>query len=383
MAATVAPPAPSSNEKRSSSAGQRWVFLAPWPVRPGAGVNNVILGLRDAMSAQYQPEIVVTGWDTEPEPNQKSLRLTAAALPLRRFLGFCFRLIPDVVRLIALTRGAAVFNPHYFGTEILPLAVLRKLGLLPQLILSVHGADVTAAAAATPWERTIYSLICRSADAVIACSGALAEEVHALSPRANVLAVWNGVSAPPEHLGGRPLPAPYLVSVAAFVKKKGHDVLIEAFRQIAPEFPGLKLVLVGGDGPERANVEQWIRAAGLEDRIDCAVNLEHEEVWTWVHHAECFVHAAREEPFGIAVLEAALVHTPVVTTTVGGIREYLTDGVEGLTCEPDDPEQLAARIRQTLADPAAAHARATAFYEKARQFTWQAAWSRYRDIARL
>jgi glycosyltransferase involved in cell wall biosynthesis len=359
------------------AARQKYLFFAPWGVRPGSGVNNAIMGLLGALKRDYEPEIVVTGWGAPP-PDQFWVKLPPVTARLRQLFGFLYRLIPNAVRLIRLARGAVAVNPHYFGTEVLPLIWLRKLGLIPRVILSVHGADVTEAASLSNFERKIYDMICRGADVVIACSGALAEEVRRLSPGANVVTVWNGVSAPPEHFGPRPIARPYLVSVAGFVRKKGHDVLIEAFRQIAPEFPDLQLELIGRDGPERERAEHQIRAAGLEDRVHIRLDLDHDRIWNWVHHAECFVHAARAEPFGIAILEAGLAHTPVVTTAVGGIREYLAEGSEGLTCEPDNPDQLAERIRQTLRDPARARARANAFYRKASRFTWQKAWEGYR-----
>jgi glycosyltransferase involved in cell wall biosynthesis len=349
-------------------------------VRPGSGVNNVIVGLAQALSRDFQPEIIVTGWHEAPEEGVW-LKLPAFELAPRKLFGFLVRLLPNAIRLIRLSRGAVALNAHFFGSEMLPVILLRKLGLLPKIVLSVHGADVTDAAEGPGWQRAVYAFICRHADAVIACSQALGGEVRALSPHAPTFSVWNGVSPAPAAFGPRPIPERYLVSVAAFVKKKGHDVLLDAFERLSADFPNLKLVLIGGDGPERQSIEQHIRTAGLENRVELIVNLDHDRIWDWMHHAECFVHAAREEPFGIAVLEAALAQTPVVATAVGGIREYLTDGVEGLTCPPDQPEQFAARIRESLLDPARARARALAFRNKASRFTWDAAWDRYRAVS--
>ena len=280
-------------------------------------------------------------------------------------------------------RGAVAANPHFFGPEILPLIVLRKLGLAPRLILSVHGADVTQALQSGGIGRKLYSWIYKTADVVVACSHALASDVRRVSPQANVRAVWNGISTPPQSLPETPLQSPYIVSVAGFVKKKGHDVLLEAFGQLANTFPDLKLVLIGGDGPERANIAEQIERMGLQAKVETIVDLPHDQVWKWVQHAECFVLASREEPFGIAILEAALVHTPVVATAVGGVPEFLTDKIHGLTCPPEQPAELAAALTETLDDKASAHRRADNFYQHARQFTWQAAWEQYQSAAGL
>ena len=249
---------------------------------------------------------------------------------------------------------------------------------MPKLVISVHGADVTDAHNSRGLQRMLYAWIYSSADAVIACSSALASQVTQISPKARITAVWNGVSRPPEEIGVRPVPSPYLVSVAAFVKKKGHDVLLRAFRQILKVHPELQLILIGGDGPQHGDITQLIEELDIRSNVQILLNLKHEDVWTWVRHAECFVHAPREEPFGIAILEAALVSTPVVTTAVGGIPEYLTDGIHGLMCKPDDPDQFARTVLETLANPQQARERAEAFRERASAFTWNAAWEHYK-----
>ena len=167
------------------------------------------------------------------------------------------------------------------------------------------------------------------------------------------------------------------------MQKKGHDVLLRAFELAARSFPELRLVLIGGTGPELPAIEALAARLGLSERVDLVLDLPHEAVWNWVSHAECFVHAPREEPFGLAVLEAALMKTPVVTTDVGGIGEYLVNKVDGLSCVPDDPEQFADLILRTLRNKPAAGKRSDAFFEKAANFTWDAAWAGYRRAAKL
>ncbi len=334
------------------------------------------------MRQDFQPAIVVTGWE-KPLPGQQWLKLPGPLFGWRSAVGFVVMLIPNLLRLREMARGAVAVNPHYFGLEILPLAVLRRLGILPKLILSVHGADVTAIRNSSWLARKLYARICGTADVVVACSHALAAEVKQISPKANVVPVWNGISSRPLELGKRPIRAPYVVSVASFVNKKGHDVLLRAFRSIAPEFPDLRLILIGGNGPELQRVRKLVEELGLRDHVELMIDVPHNEVWNWVGHAECFVHAPRDEPFGISVLEAALVKTPVVTTAVGGIGEYLINEVHGLSCPPDDPDRFAALIRRALRDKAAARQRADAFFEKAATFTWDAAWARYKKAAGL
>ncbi len=334
------------------------------------------------MRDRYDPTIVVTGWHRPPAAEgQLWLKLRAPLLPMRNFAGFLLHLIPTMVRLIPVVRGAVAINAHFIGPESLPLLLLRKLGLAPPVILSVHGADVTEAAGAVGHKKRIFTWLYANADCVVACSGALAAQVRAISPRAKVTAIWNGVSPPRESALESPLTSPYLVSVAAFVKKKGHDTLLHGFKQIVVQKPELKLIMIGADGAERQPILDLISQLGLQESVEIHLALQQSQVWRWVQHAECFVHAAREEPFGLALLEAALMSTPVVTTAVGGIKEYLVHGVHGLTYEPDRPDQLAVAVLDTLNDSARTERRTQAFRGRAATFTWQAAWDKYAVIA--
>ncbi|MGZ4155387.1 MAG: glycosyltransferase, partial [Actinomycetota bacterium] len=52
------------------------------------------------------------------------------------------------------------------------------------------------------------------------------------------------------------------------------------------------------------------------------------------------------ENFPHSVVEGLAVGTPVIATNVGGVREIVTDGVNGLLVPPHDPEALAGAIRE-------------------------------------
>jgi glycosyltransferase involved in cell wall biosynthesis len=361
----------------------RYVFLVPWALTPGSGVNAVVLGLAEAMRPDYDPVFVVTGWDAPP-PGQTWLKLPVPGPGLRDALGFLARLAPNLVRLRKATRGAVGVNPHFVGLELLPLLLLRRLRLCPRVILSVHGADIAEAGNSSRWTRTLFAWMLSSADLVVACSRALAAQVRILSPRARVIAVWNAVPPRPEPLlTPRPIDARYLISVAHFVRKKAHDVLLRAFQIVARERPDLRLVLIGGEGPERQPVMSLISTLGLAGNVDVMVNVPRGEVWRWISHAECLILPSRDEPFGIVLLEAAVVDTPVVATRVGGVPEFLTDKVHGLLCEPDRPDEIAQAVLTTLADRAMTESRTRLFHEQAKGFTWQRAFARYRAKAGL
>ena len=360
----------------------RYVFLLPWVLAPGSGVNAVVFGLASAMREHYEPVFVITGWDPPP-PGQMWLKLPGFVAGRRNMLGFFARMGPNLRRLRRATRGAVAVNPHFVGLELLPLMLLRLLRLCPKVILSVHGADIAEAVKSSGWTRTLFTWMLSSADLVVACSHALAEQVKRFSPAANVVAVWNAVTASPDSPLSRQVDGRYVICVAHFVAKKAQDVLLRAFPLIEKERSDLRLVLIGGDGPERQVVMSLIHSLGLGGKVDVMVDVSHRKALSWIAHAECLILPSREEPFGIVLLEAALARVPVVATRVGGVPEFVNDKIHGLLCEPDRPDEIAQAVLTTLSDRASTQRRTRAFYEHAQRFTWERAFARYRSKAAL
>jgi glycosyltransferase involved in cell wall biosynthesis len=356
------------------------MFL-PWSPLHGGGVNNVVKGLAEACREYYDPVIVVTSSQRPKDYDGDWLFLPY--LNPRRPLGFLTRLIPVMARLRRILKGAVAANPHFGGLECLPLVLLRRMRLGPPVIMSIHGADVTEIQATTGWERRLCQWMFEAADLVVGCSGDLTKTFRQFCPEAKTASIWNAASSPPEIPGERPIDQPYILCVAAFVRKKAHEVLLAAFAKIRRERPDLVLVMIGSDGPTRTAIEEQAQASGFDSGVRILLNQPHSEVWRWMHYAECFVLPSREEPFGIVLLEAGKSRVPVVATRVGGVPEFLTDGQDGLLCDPDDPGQLASAVLATLVDRAATERRVDAFYRKACSFTWSAAFEAYRSAAHL
>jgi glycosyltransferase involved in cell wall biosynthesis len=366
---------------RSGGTKPRYVMFLPWSPVHGGGVNNVVKGLADAGREYYDPVIVVT---TSRRPDDYAGEwLFLPYLNPRRPFGFLARLLPVMLRLRRILKGAVAANPHFGGLECIPLVLLRRMRLGPPVIMSIHGADVTEIQATKGWERRLCQWMFGAAYLVVGCSGDLVKRLREFCPQAKTAAVWNAASSPPEVPGERPIDQAYILCVAAFVPKKAHEVLLAAFARIRRDRPDLVLVMIGSDGPTRAGIEEQAHASSFDSRVRILLNQPHSEVWRWMHHAECFVLPSREEPFGIVLLEAGKSRVPVVATRVGGIPEFLTDGEDGLLCDPDNPDQLANAVMATLADQAATERRVDAFYRKACSFTWSAAFDAYRSAAHL
>jgi glycosyltransferase involved in cell wall biosynthesis len=127
-----------------------------------------------------------------------------------------------------------------------------------------------------------------------------------------------------------------VVFVGRIHRKKGCDLLVEAFGAVAREHPDLHLVMVGPDETGwRADLERRASALGVDRRITWAGMLEGDLKWGAFHAADAFALPSHSENFGMVVAEAMACGLPVLISNKVNIwREILSDGA-GFVAEDD------------------------------------------------
>ena len=75
-----------------------------------------------------------------------------------------------------------------------------------------------------------------------------------------------------------------------------------------------------------------------------------ENVGDYLNLFDIFVHPSLKEPFGIAIIEAMYLKKPVISTNVGGPKNYIDHGVSGLLVPPYNIELLCEAMLQLLID---------------------------------
>jgi glycosyltransferase involved in cell wall biosynthesis len=127
---------------------------------------------------------------------------------------------------------------------------------------------------------------------------------------------------------------------------KGADLLIEAFRRVAGEFPGVKL-RIQGHYPARTALDAL--AAG-EPRIEIVKAEPNPETIRRISRALLLVHPSRCEGMGRVLLEAMGAGVAVIASDAGGIPYYVRGGQTGVLFPAGDSETLAKRLHDLLAN---------------------------------
>jgi N-acetyl-alpha-D-glucosaminyl L-malate synthase BshA len=127
--------------------------------------------------------------------------------------------------------------------------------------------------------------------------------------------------------------------------KRVQDV-VRVFGLVAKQIPARLLMI--GDGPERPRAELLAKELGLHGKVSFAGGIPDAALLT--SQADVFLLPSDGESFGLAALEALACGVPVVGALAGGLREVVTDGVDGYLAPVGDVETMAARIVAGLAD---------------------------------
>jgi len=142
-------------------------------------------------------------------------------------------------------------------------------------------------------------------------------------------------------------------TVARLRPEKRIDRLIEAFslllkQDIASQPPKL---LIAGDGPERAALEELARARCPNGSVEF---LGHRSDLDQVYaQMDIFALSSDTEQMPISILEAMAAGRCIVSTDVGDVRHMLVGGSRQALCEPN-ADALARALGQTLSDPSGA-----------------------------
>lgn len=146
-----------------------------------------------------------------------------------------------------------------------------------------------------------------------------------------------------------------LVSVGRLVEFKGFEHLIGACGILKRRGVTLDLRIIG-DGPLRAQLEERIRAEGVQDCVTLPGVRSQEEIKRELAAADLFALASIVDSTGSSdilptvITEAMACGLPVVSTTVAGIPEMVEHGVTGLLVAPKDEGAMADAISGLAGD---------------------------------
>jgi glycosyltransferase involved in cell wall biosynthesis len=246
-----------------------------------------------------------------------------------------------------------VLHSHKFGSNVWGTLVGRMAGVS---IVLAH--EHTWSYEGQPLRRFLdRELISRGADRFIAVSREdrrRMTEVERIDP-SRTMFIPNGVM-PLKLASGRDARAelgiapqtPVIGAVGLLRAQKAYHVLLRATALLLDRWPQLQVLIVG-DGPERATLEQLADTLGVHGAVRFMG--QRNDVPDILTALDVAVSSSDFEGSPLSVLEYMDAGLPVVATAVGGLPDLIEPGVHGLLVPRGDPPALAGALSELLADP--------------------------------
>lgn len=219
------------------------------------------------------------------------------------------------------------------------------------LIVTAQGADVQELPKESRLMKWTLPRLFAKSGFITACSKSLLEKDakrYITENNKPTTATYNGIALGEFASKDRYLhEKPYIFSIGRFIYKKGFDILIKAFSEVAVKYKDIDLI-IAGDGPEKENYVNLIEKSSLLSRIHLVGYADRQKTVKLFNGCEFFVLPSRKEPQGIVNLEAMLASKAIVAASVDGVPEIVKDGFNGLLVEPENPDKLANKIEYLL-----------------------------------
>lgn len=144
---------------------------------------------------------------------------------------------------------------------------------------------------------------------------------------------------------------PIFLFVGSTIPRKGIQLLLQACVQLKLQQVTDYTLVVVGDGEQRAELEHFSQKDGLTESVQWVGRVDYEQVGHYFQAADVFVLPTLEDTWGMVVLEAMALGTPVLCSYLAGASELVVEGQNGYCFDPRDAEGTAKTMLRFIQDP--------------------------------
>ncbi len=237
------------------------------------------------------------------------------------------------------------------------LAYLVKFVYGIPYVVSLRGADVPGFSEKYDrfylFAKPLVRFLWHHAAAVVPNSAGLTELARKTDPCQEMQTIENGVDTEAFHPDGekRSTDTTVFLSTSRLTPRKGIHHLIEACAIATKKTAKpIELHLIG-EGEQRGVLEERVKVLGVVDKVKFIGRVEHEQLAGYYQHSHVFVLPSKNEGMSNSALEALASGLPLIVSGTGGMAELVTDGVNGIFIDPENPESCAAALVRIADEP--------------------------------
>ena len=145
---------------------------------------------------------------------------------------------------------------------------------------------------------------------------------------------------------------PKLITISRLDRRKGHQNILMAIKNILPKFPNLKYISIG-DGEERKNLEKLKKELNLDNEVSFIFKSNEQHKLAILEQSDLFlmpsiVHKKSVEGFGITYIEAACYGKPSIGGVHGGEADAIQEGKTGYLCDGNNLNSIFETMLKTF-----------------------------------
>ncbi len=178
----------------------------------------------------------------------------------------------------------------------------------------------------------------------IASSTMVYEKLRILYPEHRIFRVGNGVNCSYFSYTGKNLTEPKSIGMIFYAGKdsrhKGVEAGFQVMRKIKEKFPKMRFITAG-----------LKREKTIPDFVEFIKGLTSEDMLSFYRNADIFIYPSLEDAWPNPPMEAVACGCALVTTDVGGIRDFVTDRETAMICRPGDVEGMVQAVEFLIKNP--------------------------------
>ena len=334
---------------------------------------------------KYDVTVCVLQENNEIRPRFETENIKVVSLGKKRcsifnpsgFLSYIFSVLKEI-KDICRKKNIQVIQCHLSDAEFLGIIAGRIYGI-DRIITTVHSSSLLPQRSSfSPRNRLriiVTRILYRFTSSVIAVSSETAsniqkvfrvssEKICTIPNRIDVGSFKkNSMVSPGDVFPGLAEEHRILCMVGRLMPPKGQAYLLGAVKMLCPEYPGLRLLLVG-DGDMRKEFENLSRKLEIQEKVIFLGS--RDDIPEILAISEIFVLSSLWEGISLALIEAMAAGKPIVATDIPGNRELIRHGENGLLVTKEDSEALAYALKGLLDNPSRARRLGDKAYQEAK-----------------
>lgn len=128
------------------------------------------------------------------------------------------------------------------------------------------------------------------------------------------------------------------------------ETLIDSVPFVISKNSAIKFI-IAGSGPLEMELKRKVNETGVFEHVNFVGQVDHNEMTGLLNRCNIYVSTALSDGTPVSMLEAMACAKPCIMTDVGGVSEWIEDGLNGFLFTPRQPQELAQKILELASDP--------------------------------